>query len=185
MFNKTKREEKRKQKEIAKVLIEQEKNTRKLAFKRQTRKNAFSLLSQLLQNPYFQDVIVSELDRMDYSTYRLILHKKDGSTCYLKDHDKDFPDYANAIYCDLNFRRVYEALTLISYGIPHVDTTEFDVSYFGGNYYPSSLEETADVYFLCKGFDYLITPYEFSSLTNDILIGYNKLLDCIICCPSN
>ena len=36
-----------------------EKGTRKLGFIRQTRENAFNLLSKLLQNPYFQDVIVS------------------------------------------------------------------------------------------------------------------------------
>ena len=158
-----------------------EKGTRKLGFIRQTRENAFNLLSKLLQNPYFQDVIVSELDRRDFSTYRLILHKRDGSTCYLKDLNKDFPDHHNAIYCGLNLRRVYEALTLISYGVLHdVFTTKFDVSYRRGIYHPSHLEESADVYFLCKGFDYLVKPDEISSLTNDILIAYNKLLDCII-----
>lgn len=184
MFNKTKREEKRRQKELTKKQIQQEKLNREQTYIKERRKNAFNLLSQILQNPYFQNVIVSELRHESPSDYSdggefLVLRKKDGDNCCLTNKTRGHEcEDGYAIFCDLNLYRVYEAMTLISYGILEgVLTTNLKVDFFMGNY---SCEWQEYVYSKCKGFDFLITPNEFSTLTNDMLIYYNNLLDCIL-----
>ena len=115
-----------------------------------------------MKNPYFQDVIVSELDFYQGNSnegYVIELTKKDGSIDYLRGFSKDYNGENDFVlqteYCNLDLKSAYEAMVLISYG------------------YPCRSKE--DI-----GFDKLIKFDEIKQLPDNVLLYYSQILDCII-----
>lgn len=173
MFNKINRKEKKRLKKIKKQKQLEEWKGKK------HRANAFNVLNQILKNSYFQDVLVSELYCISgtynsgYHGHLLSLEKTDGDSVLLKDKDCYIPYSSNytedlinsAQYCNINLADAYKALTLISYGILNKEWGK-GIWYSSWNKY--------------EGFSYLIEHDEIASLTDDTLLSFNKILDCII-----
>lgn len=156
--------EKIKKRELEKQRLKEK--IKKQEIEKQERIKRIAFLEQLLKNPYFQDVIVSELDFYQGNSnkgYVIELTKKDGSIDYLREFSKEYNGENDFVleteYCNLDLKSAYEAMVLISYGYTH---------------YSYGYQSKEDI-----GFDKLIKFDEIKQLPDNVLLYYSQSLDCI------